>query len=445
MRRRSRLALLPLTAALIAGVASPAQASSEQARTVTRAFFVQGPQHFDRHGRLTIDLQDEATVDLLAAKGGLRGGSAGGVEPMTEAAANRLARANDAEYGTASAAVAQYDDITVEECRERVELSGRRQGWIKNHFSYCQMGAMAAVQQRCTWIFCRTIGAFSARVTLLGHAYNGLRNVDWTVTLDQIAAFGSANGGRLTFEIECAGWPDDDSCLPGSDEVTRSVQGWRLDGEADLLFFSPAEPSSPNEGEQIDTGVFQAGGQFRFPNGLTRSADGPETSVRFDSAWYLPQRQGSIFDRVMPYIAYSKSDSEVKESAHHIEDAQDHPETTYPRVEGKRIPGASADEPLHRLFHDTTRRRQNRETFAVPVCEQQWPGYAELSQDCDEYPFASTYEGAARHLYQNVPYGWFSVRPVLFSDNQIAGSRLGTWYGADRILDGDAFYVRIDD
>jgi hypothetical protein len=200
------LALLPLTAALIAGAASPAHASSEQPRTVTRVLFVQGPQHFARHGRLTIDLQDEATVDQLAAKAALRGGSAGGVEPMAEAAAERLARVNDAEYGTPSAAVAQYDDITVEECRERVELSGRRQGWIKNHYSYCQMGAMAAVQQRCTWIFCRTIGAFSARVTLLGHAYNGLRNVDWTVTLDQIAAFGSANGGRLTFEIECAGW-----------------------------------------------------------------------------------------------------------------------------------------------------------------------------------------------------------------------------------------------
>jgi len=440
MRRRWILALLPLAAALVAGSASPAQAAGEKTRIVTRAFYVQGPQHLDSKGRLTTDLRDEEAVDRLAKSAARR---RGGVQAMASRAAERLARAQGAEYGTPSAAIAQYDDITVQECRERADLSGRAEGWIKNHFSYCQIGVMAAVQERCRWIFCRTVGAFSARVTLLGHAYNGLRNADWKVTIDQVAAFGSANGGRLTYEIECAGWPADDSCLPGSHDVTRGVQSWRRDGEADLPFFSPADPSSPSAGEQIDTGVFKAGGTFRFPNGFTRSAGGPETSVRFDSAWYLPQKQGSIFDRVMPYITYSKSDQEVKESARHIEDAQDHPETTYPRVAGKRIPGASGDDPLHRLYHDGTRRRQNRETFAVPVCEQQWPGYAELSQDCDEYPFASTREGAARHLYEDVPYGWFSVRPILFSDNQTAGRRLGTWYGADRILDGDAFYVRI--
>jgi hypothetical protein len=32
---------------------------------------------------------------------------------------------------------------------------------------------------------------------------------------------------------------------------------------------------------------------------------------------------------------------------------------------------------------------------------------------------------------------------VLFTDNRLAGSRLGVWYGADRIIDGDAYYVRI--
>lgn len=430
MRRASRAALLATAvAALGAGTASPAAAASNDgSRMVTRAYVVQGPQHFDGRGRLTTDLREEGALERLEAR-----------------SARRAAVAKKARYGTASANVAQQpDDITVEECRERAELSTRPQGWIKNHYSYCQLSAVVAVEQRCWWRFCRTVGFFSARVTLLGFAYNGLRNADWKVTIDEEVSTGSANGGRFTFEIDCAGSPDDDSCLPASHDVTRSVQEWRRNGEADLLFFSSAEPSSPAWGEQIDTGVFQVEGAFRFPSGTARASNGPETSVRFDSAWYLPQKQGSIFDRVTPWLSYSKSDPAVNESAHHIEDAQDHPESTYPRVGGKRIPGASADNPLHRLFHDTTRRRQNREGDAVPVCQEQWPGYAELSQDCDEYPFSTTYEGAARHLYEeDVPYGWFSVRPVLFSDNQTAGSRLGTWYGADRILDGDAFYVKI--
>jgi hypothetical protein len=423
-----------------AATTSPAQGSNGGKRTVTRAYVLQGPEHFDAHGRLTTDVRGDDVLERLADEAE----PSADVQSMGATAAPRIALAHGAEYGTSSELVAQApDDITVEECRERSDVSARPQGWIKNHFSYCQLSAVVGVEQRCVWLFCQTVGAFSARVTLMGYAYNGLRNVDWTVHIDELASFGSANGGQFTYEIDCAGSPDDDSCLPASHEVTRSVQQWRADGDADLLFFSEAEPSSPAYGEQIDTGVFQVEGALRFPSGTARASNGPQTSVRFDSAWYLPQRQGSIFDRVTPWLSYSKSDAAVDESAHHIEDAQQYPESTYPRVAGKQIPGASAEHPLHRLFHDTTRRRQNRETFAVPVCEQQWPGYAELSQDCDEYPFASTYEGAARHLYEDVPYGWFSVRPVLFSDNQTAGSRLGTWYGADRILDGDAYYVRI--
>jgi Deoxyribonuclease NucA/NucB len=442
MRRGARAALLSIAVVVLGGVlTSQASAADDAPRTQAKAYVVSGPQYFNSEGRLKTDkLRSQATLERLAAKA--RGD--GGVKPMTANAARRAAVAQNAEYGTPSANVARApDDITVEECRDRYELSGRSQGWIKNHFSYCQLGAVVAVEQRCWWRFCQTIGFFGARVTLMGYAYNGLRNVDWTAHIDQVTAYGTAAAGAFTYEIDCAGSPNDDSCLPGGHEVTRTVAQWRADGEADLLFFSDAEPSSPAQGEQIDTGVFQVEGEFRFPSGTARAANGPETSVRFDSAWYLPQQQGSIFDRVTPWIGYSVNDPAVNQSAHHIRDAQRQPGSTYPRVAGKQIPGASAENPLHRLYHDTTRRRQNREGFAVPVCEQQWPGYPELSQDCDEYPFASTYEGAARHLYEDVPYGWFSVRPILFSDNQTAGSRLGTWYGADRILDGDAYYVRI--
>jgi hypothetical protein len=434
MRRGLFLASLPVAVAvLLIAVVSPASAARHDGnghsppRMVTHAYMVYGAKNFERDGSLATDLRKPGAVDRLAAK-----------------AARSGTGVRKTEYGMSSSALAAPpDDITPEECRDRSELSGRAEGWIKNHYSYCQLSAVVAVEERCWWRFCNTVGFFSARVTLMGFAYNGLRNADWTVYLDEVSAFGSANGGRFTYEIDCAGTPDDDSCLPASHDVTKSVQAWRRDGKGDLLFFSPAEPSSPEWGQQIDTGIFKVQGAFRFPSGTARASNGPETTVRFDSAWYLPAKQGSIFSRVTPWISYSTSDPAVNQSAHHIQDAQQHPESTYPKVDGKHIPGASAGDPLHRLYFDTTRRRQNRETFAVPVCQQQWPGYPELSQDCDEYPFASTYEGAARHLYQNVPYGWFSVRPILFSDNQTAGQRLGTWYGADRILDGDAFYVRI--
>ncbi|MFE3186757.1 NucA/NucB deoxyribonuclease domain-containing protein [Streptomyces violascens] len=105
---------------------------------------------------------------------------------------------------------------------------------------------------------------------------------------------------------------------------------------------------------------------------------------------------------------------------------------------------SSYSDPIRRLYFDQTRRDRNRDT-AVAVCRKEWPGYPELGQDCDEFPFASTYEGAARSRpeYDGTPYGMFSVRAINSPDNQEAGRRLGTWYGDDRIIDADPFFLRI--
>jgi hypothetical protein len=356
MRRGSLLAPLPLAVAiLLMAVASPASAARHEGtghgppRTVTHAFMVSGAQNFERDGSLAADLRKPGAFDRLAAKAERRGSGV-----------------RKAEYGTSSSALAAPpDDITPEECRDRSALSGRAEGWIKNHYSYCQLSAVVAVEERCWWRFCRTVGFFSARVTLMGYAYNGLRNADWAVYIDEVAAFGSANGGRFTYEIDCAGTPDDDSCVPASHDVTKSVQGWRRDGKGDLLFYSPAEPSSPAWGEQVDTGVFKVEGAFRFPSGTARASNGPETSVRFDSAWYLPSKQGSIFSRVTPWIGYSTSDPEVNQSAHHIQDAQQHPESTYPKVTGSTSP---ARRRVTRCTVSTSTRRGGARTASRSPC-----------------------------------------------------------------------------
>ncbi|MFF2066743.1 NucA/NucB deoxyribonuclease domain-containing protein [Streptomyces sp. NPDC058200] len=71
-----------------------------------------------------------------------------------------------------------------------------------------------------------------------------------------------------------------------------------------------------------------------------------------------------------------------------------------------------------------------------------------LGQDCDEYPFRSTLEGAAS------PNWDFSVRAVDTTQNQSAGGSLSGFYGTDRVLawdptlpfpddSNDTFYVRV--
>jgi hypothetical protein len=67
--------------------------------------------------------------------------------------------------------------------------------------------------------------------------------------------------------------------------------------------------------------------------------------------------------------------------------------------------------------------------------------YPQSGKDCDEYPFASTREGA--NLTANV-FPEFSVRAVSASPNRCAGSALGRYYKDDRILYvNDGFFVEI--
>ncbi|MEU1630646.1 NucA/NucB deoxyribonuclease domain-containing protein [Streptomyces sp. NPDC020096] len=55
---------------------------------------------------------------------------------------------------------------------------------------------------------------------------------------------------------------------------------------------------------------------------------------------------------------------------------------------------------------------------------------------CDEYPFASTYEGGT-HL----PANQREISRVLPGENKSQGGRITTFKKRYRVLDGDPFYV----
>ncbi|MYS95770.1 hypothetical protein GTY58_00180 [Streptomyces sp. SID5469] len=65
---------------------------------------------------------------------------------------------------------------------------------------------------------------------------------------------------------------------------------------------------------------------------------------------------------------------------------------------------------------------------------------------CDEYPFATTYEGAAEYDYDPDARKFnFSVRPIAKADNGAGGSLLLSFYAKNRLIDGleDGFGVKI--
>ncbi|MFI9568841.1 NucA/NucB deoxyribonuclease domain-containing protein [Streptomyces rishiriensis] len=63
--------------------------------------------------------------------------------------------------------------------------------------------------------------------------------------------------------------------------------------------------------------------------------------------------------------------------------------------------------------------------------------YAGSGLQCDEYPFASTKEGSPKGDNR------FSVRLIDGPDNRRGGERLAAIYTLNRVLDGDAFYMKI--
>jgi hypothetical protein len=121
----------------------------------------------------------------------------------------------------------------------------------------------------------------------------------------------------------------------------------------------------------------------------------------------------------------------------------------------KNVPGCDYSHPLHRLLEDSatgSRYRANRRA-AISVCRSVWGrNYARPANgqplECDEYPFASTYEGSAQSKFDSsaAPNN-FSALPVDGSQNGSAGSQLKNFYLWNRILNtptDDGFYVSIN-
>jgi hypothetical protein len=187
--------------------------------------------------------------------------------------------------------------------------------------------------------------------------------------------------------------------------------------------------------------------------------------VRCDSARYFSSArpESCVYIEDVSRVEYSTaSDSPNLGVAQHIKDAFANPDSTYPSGTGKKFPGeytgTLANQGLHRLTESIHKAKMDAntahkdaacsstgeyDTTGLPVLLQ-----PTLGEDCDEYPFRSTLEGAAS------PDWDFSVRAVNSTQNQSAGGSLAGFYNTDRILawdqdmpypydTNDQFYVQI--
>lgn len=201
-----------------------------------------------------------------------------------------------------------------------------------------------------------------------------------------------------------------------------------------------------------------------------------DRKLRYDSADYFffgttRYPKACVFSEVTSRLNYQLA-SEYRSVALHIFEAQMRPNDTYPllvppgvpRPRDKRIPGRfepnNSDAPgLHRITPKLHPGEvKGNEEHKNGACYKEGPFAAEYletglpvrpetpAEQCDEYPFASTLEGAYSPLWD------FSVKAVPQRDNSVAGGLLNTYYVNDRVLAwdhdlpevvNDRFYVNI--
>ncbi|PUB26275.1 deoxyribonuclease NucA/NucB [Promicromonospora sp. AC04] len=177
--------------------------------------------------------------------------------------------------------------------------------------------------------------------------------------------------------------------------------------------------------------------------------DDLDLTYRCDSASYLPANEsgGCIFDDVRPVHYIDMEDTAITQEAFHIFEAFTKPHLINPDPAGKIIPGNANSRPRESLSrlrpeYEPTRYRRNHD-IAVATCLGVDPDYASKRMDCDEFPYRSTFQGAALGTEDPDTEYSYSARALNRSHNRSAGAKLGVWYSFDRILHGDRFWVQV--
>ncbi|WP_242890835.1 hypothetical protein [Actinomadura litoris] len=293
--------------------------------------------------------------------------------------------------------------------------------------------------------------------------------MEFVVRVDTYRNFGTYEHPDSTWgtSLDCIGKKASE-CAPGSAPANKTLLQWSADPIASFSIISSGKKPSKENGQQIVYADIEQKSTSLVPGHTTIGGPlaGPVTNVRFDSAWYILKNSttgveslGSIFTKVNPFLTYSRNpNSGYKQVADHVHTALTRPQDTKPPFTDKQIPGGSWGNPLHRLSQsvsDANKKRVDRNRYhSKKVCNTYFPGWdtAKDPRDgksvaqCDEFPFASTYEGAARFLpeYDGPRFqDMFSALPVHRDDNGAAGGVLLRWYDWDRILEMDPYYVQV--
>ncbi|MFD9097673.1 hypothetical protein [Streptomyces collinus] len=344
--------------------------------------------------------------------------------------------------------------MTYDECKKG--LGSDKKFYVKSRFAVCDGASF--VQE---WLQNgRLAGASMFNVRVVGTIARDSRTIDFQYYFTDFETTGET--GALSMPITTKGtvpktWPSGAHFTRGG-----NIPGTKTWAQLEALrTFHQTVNAKPGQGSgrsDVLFAVYEPAVSYTPPAPWKLDGDTGGTlfmlAPRWDAASYLPNSTGggnpgkkgaATFSYDTTLILSAKPGAEERAEAQHVKTAFTHPEDTKPYMSAKKVPGQTVKDPLHRTV--SAKRNSDNRSAAVKQCRRYWgAGYSHGgTRDCDEYPFASTYEGAAEHDYDpEVRKFNFSVKPIAKEDNQAGGLILKGFYSKNRILDGldDGFTVK---
>ncbi|MEU3500627.1 FG-GAP-like repeat-containing protein [Streptomyces hundungensis] len=346
--------------------------------------------------------------------------------------------------GAAPASVADEPDLRTQ-CSQAGNAGDAKTtpGWVKSRFETCVHRPYDLVLRSTDGK--ETIGRLWFDLWILGFSYDGDRRVDFVASVEDIrvqtAGSEDATKWRIfeqfTHSIGGSGDPNPQVAAPKQTERDGLLGEWNSQPQWVLKYTSPdGGPLYSQGNQQRVQAVMAMSLSVSSPTSQKtyQEADAFYSSVRFDYAGPVAGKyKGTVFTLARVTFRPRLDDPRGWETARHIDDALHHPNRTFPASFPKYIPGER--DPLHRVL-DPDRIDANRRA-AIATCKDVWGDYDGTKLNCDEYPFASTYEGSAKGDKK------YSARLIDADDNQKVGRDLNDVYTLNRVLDNDAFYVEV--
>lgn len=374
---------------------------------------------------------------------------------------------DSSKYSSAATPMADPSDpVLPQECVDHFMANDPpNRVWLKHRFASCHAEFVVVdfYQSGSTLPVGRAVADWAMTVNMSWNARSSLV----TERLSRWRIAGSVNPSlNVGIEIGCFGVGITGStarCKTPTWGWTKSIAAWRADGQVSHTFeYMGEDPADPNVPVEVNAEkrtlysmtsyAYGYGGPGPWDHyGETQKVSFPfRCDIARSTNPNYAKSSDCVFHGATGWLRFDVKDPEVTESAQLIYDAHQDFDKVFPGGDGKYIPGniglpelSDRTEPLTRLFYDGRLRANNR-SKSISTCKEKWgPDYTKRDDgkvnECDEFPFATTYEGAFT-VTPNM-LRTYAVRPVLREHNGAAGGRWGEFLAQDHLLDGDPAFV----